>query len=151
MPRRHFLRSDIFIFAMVYYFYFRLFSPNESNSKLTYFLKEVMIYACLKRQRMERRNLLFSMKQCMDSDNLHRRLKKIIGQLQAVDRMIDEEVPCEDILSQMNAAKSAIHKCGQIVLEGHIKHCVKDGLEHGDADKTVESFTKAVERFANMG
>ena len=91
------------------------------------------------------------MKQCMDSDNLHRRLKKIIGQLQAVDRMIDEEVPCEDILSQMNAAKSAIHKCGQIVLEGHIKHCVKDGLEHGDADKTVENFTKAVERFANMG
>ena len=135
---------------MVLFLFSSVFS-NESNSKLTYFLKEVMIYACLKRQRMERRNLLFSMKQCMDSDNLHRRLKKIIGQLQAVDRMIDEEVPCEDILSQMNAAKSAIHKCGQIVLEGHIKHCVKDGLEHGDADKTVESFTKAVERFANMG
>ena len=32
--------------------------------------------------------------------------------------MIDEDVPCEDILSQMNAAKSAIHKCGQVVLEG---------------------------------
>ena len=60
-------------------------------------------------------------------DNLHRRLKKIIGQLQAIDRMVDEDVPCEDILAQMNAAKSAIHKCGQIVLEGHIKHCVRDG------------------------
>ncbi len=34
MPKRHFLRSDIFIFAMVYYFYFRLF-PNELNSKKT--------------------------------------------------------------------------------------------------------------------
>lgn len=87
----------------------------------------------------------------MDSDNLHRRLKKVIGQLQAIDRMIDEDVACEDILSQMNAAKSAIHKCGQIVLEGHIKHCVKDGLEHGDPDKTINDFTKAVERFANMG
>jgi DNA-binding FrmR family transcriptional regulator len=91
------------------------------------------------------------MKQCMDSENLHKRLKKIMGQIQAIDRMIDEDVPCEDILSQMNAAKSAIHKCGQIVLEGHIKHCVKDGIEHGDADKTIEEFTKAVERFANMG
>lgn len=91
------------------------------------------------------------MRQCMDSDNLHRRLKKVIGQLQAIDRMIDEDVACEDILSQMNAAKSAIHKCGQIVLEGHIKHCVKDGLEHGDPDKTINDFTKAVERFANMG
>lgn len=53
------------------------------------------------------------MKQCMDSDNLHRRLKKIIGQVHAIDRMIDEGVPCEDILSQINAAKSALHGCGR--------------------------------------
>ena len=33
------------------------------------------------------------MKQCMDSDNLHRRLKKIIGQVQAIDRMIDVKIP----------------------------------------------------------
>ena len=32
------------------------------------------------------------MKQCMDADNLHRRLKKIIGQVQAIDRMVDEDV-----------------------------------------------------------
>ena len=42
------------------------------------------------------------MKQCMDSENLHRRLKKIIGQVQAIDRMVDEDVPCEDILAQIN-------------------------------------------------
>ena len=80
-----------------------------------------------------------------------RRLKKIIGQVQAIDRMVDEDVPCEDVLSQINAAKSALHKCGQVVLEGHIQHCVRDGIQHGDADKTIESFTKAVERFSNMG
>lgn len=96
------------------------------------------------------RRKLSDMKQCMDSDNLHRRLKKIIGQVQAIDRMIDEDVPCEDILSQINAAKSALHGCGKVVLEGHIKHCVRDGIEHGDADQTIENFTKAVERFANM-
>lgn len=91
------------------------------------------------------------MKRCMDADNLHRRLKKIIGQVQAIDRMVDEDVPCEDILAQINAAKSALHGCGKVVLEGHIKHCVRDGIEHGDADKTIENFTKAVERFSNMG
>ena len=64
------------------------------------------------------------MKQCMDSDNLHRRLKKIIGQVQAIDRMVDEDVPCEDILMQINAAKSALHRVGQVVLEGHIQHTV---------------------------
>ena len=60
------------------------------------------------------------MRQCMDADNLHRRLKKIIGQVQAIDRMVDEDVPCEDVLSQINAAKSALHRVGQVVLEGHI-------------------------------
>ena len=47
------------------------------------------------------------MKQCMDSENLHRRLRKILGQVQAIDRMIEEDIPCEDVLSQINAAKSA--------------------------------------------
>ena len=60
------------------------------------------------------------------------------------------DIPCEDILSQINAAKSALHKVGQIVLEGHINHCVKDGIEHGDVEQTIANFTKAVERFANM-
>ena len=65
--------------------------------------------------------------------------------------MVDEDVPCEDILVQLNAAKAALHKYGQVVLEGHIRHCVRDGIERGDADKTIQDFTKAVERFANMG
>ena len=63
---------------------------------------------------------------------------------------VDEDVPCEDILAQIKAAKSALHKVGQVVLEGHIQHCVRDGIEHGDADQTIAQFTKAVERFANM-
>ena len=90
------------------------------------------------------------MRQCMDADNLHRRLKKIIGQLGAIDKMVDQDVPCEDMLMQINAAKSALHKVGQVVLEGHIRHCVRDGIEHGDAEQTIANFTKAVERFANM-
>lgn len=89
------------------------------------------------------------MKQCMDADNLHRRLKKIIGQVQAIDRMIDEDIPCEDILSQISAAKSALNKAGQVVLEGHISHCIKIAVENGDLN-AIENFTKAVERFANM-
>ena len=56
------------------------------------------------------------MKKCMDAANLHRRINKIIGQLKAIDGMIDEDVPCEDVLIQINAAKGALHKVGQIVL-----------------------------------
>lgn len=91
------------------------------------------------------------MRQCMDADNLHRRLKRIAGQVNAIDKMVDEDIPCEDILVQVNAVKSALHKVGQIVLEGHLNHCVKEGIEHGDADKTIAEFAKAVEQFSRMG
>lgn len=95
------------------------------------------------------KGMVISVKKCMDSENLHRRLKKIIGQVQAIDRMVDEDIPCEDILSQLNAAKSALNKCGQVVLEGHINHCIKDAIESGDEEE-IKNFTKAIERFANM-
>ncbi len=86
----------------------------------------------------------------MDSENLHRRLKKISGQIAAIDRMIDEDVPCEEVMVQINAVKSAVHKVGQIIMEGHIQHCVRDGIEHGDAEKTIAEFTKVIEQFSKI-
>ena len=90
------------------------------------------------------------MRQCMDAKNLHQSLNRIKGLINAIDRMVDQDVPCEDILIQVNAAKSAMHKVGQIILEGHLNHCVKDGIEHGDAEKTIADFARAVEYFARL-
>ena len=90
------------------------------------------------------------MRQCMDMDNLHNRLTRVDGQIKAIDRMIEQDVPCEDIIIQINAAKTALHKIGQVVLEGHLNHCVKDGIEHGDAEKTIADFAKAVEYFSRL-
>ena len=90
------------------------------------------------------------MRQCMDMDNLHNRLKRVDGQIKAIDRMIEQDVPCEDIIIQINAAKTALHKIGQVVLEGHLNHCVKNGIEHGDAEKTIADFAKALEYFSRL-
>ena len=90
------------------------------------------------------------MRQCMDMDNLHNRLKRVDGQIKAIDRMIEQDVPCEDIIIQINAAKTALHKIGQVVLEGHLNHCVKDGIEHGDAEKTIADFEKELEYFSRL-
>jgi len=86
----------------------------------------------------------------MDMDNLHKRLKRVDGQIKAIDRMIEQDVPCEDIIIQINAAKTALHKIGQVVLEGHLNHCVKDGIAHGDAEKTIADFAKALEYFSRL-
>ena len=87
-----------------------------------------------------------------DKQALHRRLKKIIGQLNGIDKMISEDAPCPDVLIQLNAAKSAIHKVGQIVLEGHINHCVRESIadSKSDIDTTLNDLAKALEHFGRM-
>ncbi|WP_298069604.1 metal-sensing transcriptional repressor [uncultured Mailhella sp.] len=91
------------------------------------------------------------MHQCMDADSLHKRLRKILGQIKAIDAMIDEDVPCEDILIQISAASGALHRVGQKLLEGHLQHCVREGIEHGDAEATIAKFAKAIDRFSRIG
>lgn len=86
----------------------------------------------------------------MDSENLHRRLKKISGQINAIDRMIDEDIPCEQILMQVNAAKSALHKVGHIIVEGHLEHCVKDGIENRNVDDAIGDISTILEYYSRL-
>ena len=90
------------------------------------------------------------MKQCMDLDNLHRRLRKIEGQVAAIDRMIEKDVPCEDVLMQVNAAKSALYKVGSIILEGHMNHCVKDAIDKGDSSEAIEDLSKIIDYYSRI-
>ena len=90
------------------------------------------------------------MKKCMDSENLHRRLKKIIGQLNAIDRMIDEDVPCENILMQINASKSALHKVGHIIVEGHLNNCVKEAIDERDSEEALSDLSTILEYYSRF-
>ena len=90
------------------------------------------------------------MKQCMDTENLHRRIKKIIGQLNAIDRMIEEDVPCEQILMQVNASKSALHKVGHIIVEGHLEHCVKQAMEDENIDDALGDISSILEYYSRL-
>ena len=77
----------------------------------------------------------------MDSENLHRRLKKIIGQLNAIDRMIDEDVP---------ASKSALHKVGHIIVEGHLNNCVKEAIDEKDSDDALSDLSTILEYYSRF-
>ena len=78
------------------------------------------------------------------------RLKKVIGQLNGIMKMLEGDVPCEDVLLQFNAVNGALHKLSFMVLESHLRHCVREGIEKGNADETIESFAEALENFSKM-
>lgn len=90
------------------------------------------------------------MKQCMDVKAVTNRLKRIEGQVRGLIRMIDEDKGCEEILVQIGSAKAALHKTGQVILEGHLHHCVLDGLREGKEDETIKKLSSAIEQFSRI-
>ena len=86
----------------------------------------------------------------MDVDAVAGRLKKIEGQVRGILKMVEGDKPCEDILIQIGAAKSALHKIGQIILEGHLHHCVLDAIKDGDEKESLRKLTSAIEQFSRI-
>jgi CsoR family transcriptional regulator, copper-sensing transcriptional repressor len=86
-----------------------------------------------------------------DKDALKKRLHRIEGQVRGIERMVDEDRYCIDILTQVGAVKTALESLGFEILEDHVSHCVKDALASGDADAATaksDELLAAVERFA---
>jgi DNA-binding FrmR family transcriptional regulator len=76
------------------------------------------------------------------------RLRRIEGQVRGIQRMVDENQYCIDILTQVNSAASALKSVGMGLLDDHVRHCVKESFETGDSDEKVEELLAAVARFA---
>ncbi len=86
-----------------------------------------------------------------DKENVKNRLRRIEGQVRGVQRMVDEEVYCVDVLTQISSVVSALEKVGAILLKDHVEHCVRESIEKGeDADEKIEELTRAVERFLRV-
>ncbi len=90
------------------------------------------------------------MRQCMDIEAITKRLKKIEGQIRGIQKMVNEDKPCEDILIQIGAVKSALHKTGQAILEGHMHHCVLDAIKEGNEEEAIDDLMSALNQFSKI-
>jgi DNA-binding FrmR family transcriptional regulator len=81
----------------------------------------------------------------MDKDDYAKRLARIEGQVRGIRRMIDEDVYCIDILTQVSAVTKALQSVAVGLLDQHVRHCVA----HADGDSLedmVTEATRAIER-----
>jgi CsoR family transcriptional regulator, copper-sensing transcriptional repressor len=86
-----------------------------------------------------------------DKEKIQNRLRRIEGQVRGLQRMVDEEAYCVDILTQIGSVVSALEKVGTILLKDHVEHCVRESIEKGEgADEKIEELTDAVERFLRV-
>src|ERR687886_2098500 len=81
-----------------------------------------------------------------DKEKLQNRLRRIEGQVRGIQRMVDEEAYCVDILTQISSVISATEKVATILLKDHVEHCVRESIEKGglEADEKIEELTTAV-------
>ena len=86
-----------------------------------------------------------------DKVALGKRLRRIEGQVRGIERMVDEDRYCIDILTQIGAAMTALESVGLKVLDEHVGHCVAGALASGDPDaarEKTDELLAAVQRFA---
>ena len=86
-----------------------------------------------------------------DKEALAKRLHRIEGQVRGIERMVEEDRYCIDILTQVGAVKTALESLALEILRDHVTYCVKDALRSGDeaaAAAKSEELLAAVQRFA---
>jgi DNA-binding FrmR family transcriptional regulator len=79
---------------------------------------------------------------------LLKRLARIQGQVGGIARMIGDDRYCIDILTQMQAIKSALRKVEDELLKNHADHCVAHAIAKGDAKDARRKFTELVDLFS---
>ncbi|MFA5535617.1 MAG: metal-sensitive transcriptional regulator [Bacillota bacterium] len=84
---------------------------------------------------------------CRDYKPLLVRLKKIEGQVQGLQRMLQEEKQCVEVLTQIAAVRGALDKVGMIIFENHVKDCLEVVIEEGNQDEMIPELVDVLRKF----
>jgi DNA-binding FrmR family transcriptional regulator len=88
-----------------------------------------------------------------EKDAIVRRLHRIEGQVRGIERMIEDDRYCIDVLTQIAAVNTALESLAFRILDDHVNHCVAGALASGDADEAAtksKELLEAVHRFARV-
>ena len=80
-------------------------------------------------------------------DDLSKRLNRLKGQLEGIQRMVDEEAYCVDVLQQIAAVRGALSKVASKLLEAHVNHCVYQAFTTGSDNERLEKIDELVSVF----
>lgn len=83
----------------------------------------------------------------VDTAALLARLRRIEGQIRGITRMVSEDRMCEDVLTQLMAARSGLDQVGLLLMDHHIDHCLLSGLPDHEGLRNLQSALRLWLRF----
>jgi CsoR family transcriptional regulator, copper-sensing transcriptional repressor len=81
-----------------------------------------------------------------DKHSIQTRLRRIEGQVRGIQKMLDDDRYCIDVLTQVNATRAALESVALQLLADHTEHCVAEAIRSGEASQKVRELNEAVER-----
>ncbi|GIM81695.1 metal-sensitive transcriptional regulator [Salinispora arenicola] len=84
-------------------------------------------------------------------DQLLTRLRRVEGQVRGIEKMVEEDRYCIDVLTQISAIQAALDKVALGLLDGHARHCMREGAAEGRADEMATEMMAAVGRLMKRG
>ena len=84
-----------------------------------------------------------------DKDQLGKRLARIEGQVRGVQRMVEEDRYCIDVLQQISAVQAALSKVALGLVDGHVRHCIVDARDEHDREEMTTELMGAVGRLVS--
>lgn len=85
-----------------------------------------------------------------DRDAIIKRLRRVEGQIKGIQRMITEEKSCGEVLIQVAAARAALNSAGGVILENHMKDCLKLYMEGKTEEKTIEQLVETMLQYTKQ-
>ena len=80
-----------------------------------------------------------------DKDDIQKRLRRIEGKVRGLQRMVEEDRYCGDILQQIASVQKALRSAGKTITRGHLETCVTDALRSGDRERAEETYDEVMD------
>lgn len=83
----------------------------------------------------------------VSKEDILNRMKKIEGQAKGIQKMIEDDKCCGDIMVQISAIRSAINRVGGLIMDRYVKECLKESLKNGKGDESIDEIIETIVKY----
>lgn len=85
-----------------------------------------------------------------EKKDIIRRLRRVEGQIKGIQKMVEEEKTCKDILIQISAARSALNNAGGLILENYMKNCLQSYVEGDKEEEDLDDLVQVLVKYSKQ-
>ncbi len=82
-----------------------------------------------------------------NKEKIQARLRRIEGQTRGLQRMVEQDKYCVDIMTQISSVQAALEQVSLLLMEGHLRHCVTEAIQQGNGDEKISEVLSVIKHY----